>query len=63
MTEKKKRGYSREFTPVGQGDAYKLDKIPGDLWLQFRARCAGMGVSVRSRLLTLITRDLRPRRK
>jgi hypothetical protein len=52
-------GRSTAFTPPdGTGTQYLLDRIPRDLWRRFRARCRERKVSVRARLLTLITRDL-----
>ena len=47
-------GYSREFTPKGEGKNYLLTRIPEDLWRQFRAKCRSQRVTLRAQLLTLV---------
>lgn len=49
---RKRRGYSREFTPRGEGKAYMIDRIPTRLWQRVRAKARREGVSVRSKILS-----------
>lgn len=54
---KRKTPYSREFPFTATSKRYLLDGIPPGLWRTFRARCRRDGVSVRTRLLTLVKTD------
>jgi hypothetical protein len=54
MAPTKKRGYSRAFTPRGDGSRYLLDKIPTPLWNRARAKAKRDGVSMRALILALL---------
>ena len=48
-----KRGYSREFRPVGAtGKRYMLDAIPAGLWNDVRAKAKREGISLRALILS-----------
>jgi hypothetical protein len=54
-SERKKRGYSKEFKPHGDtGKRYLLDDIPAGLWSAVKDKCKREGVSVRAAILTLL---------
>lgn len=48
---KRKRGYSRAFTPKGEGRSISLQRIPTPLFLAVRDKARREGVSVRAVLL------------
>ena len=50
-----RRGYSSDFPTTYNGGRYLLDKMPLQLWLNFKAKCKRKGVSVRATLLTFMT--------
>jgi hypothetical protein len=52
----KKRGYSKDFTPVegGASKRYLLDLIPGALWRRVSDKCKRDGVSRRAIILRLL---------
>jgi hypothetical protein len=49
-----KRGYSRAFTPRGEGKRYLLDCVPIGLWLKVQAKAKREGLSMRALILTLM---------
>lgn len=56
---KPKRPYSTEFTPrTPRRVAITIDRVPPTLKAKFAARCKQLGVSVRQRILTLISKDV-----
>jgi hypothetical protein len=66
VTKRRDTGYrTSAFRPTGKGATYVLSRIPEDLWAAFRAACrayphpdGSRSISVRARLLSLITHDL-----
>lgn len=58
--KRRDRGFrSSEFPTTGRVfDRYEISKIPLDLWNAFRRKCQRQRMSVRTRILTLIKRDI-----
>jgi len=62
VPQKRKRGYSREFSPHGQtGKRYILDQIPAGFWAEVRKQASADGVSLRNLILTLLREWLQTR--
>lgn len=59
---KRTRGYSREFTPTGEGREFKIDRIPEGFWYRVKLKARREGVSLRALVLTFLREWLRPRR-
>ena len=61
--EKRKRGYSREFTPRTERRVrFEIDRIPPTLWDRVKAAARAEGISLRALILGLLKEWVEKRR-